>query len=235
MVCQPALEQHQGSVLILSGDTPLLRAESLEGLLSALAMNNAACVVGTATTSANAGLGRIVRDANGGFQRIVEHKDATAEQLEIQEINTGCYAFHTPRLLETLQRIQPDNSQAEYYLTDCPALLAADGHPVLAADKLDIREAMGVNTRRQLADVERVLQATWQQQLMDSGVSIVAPELTYIDLRAQIGPETVIHPFTTVLGSANIGAHCQLGPHSHVGPGANLPAETTIGAFEKIP
>ena len=91
MVCQPALEQHQGSVLILSGDTPLLRAESLEGLLSALAMNNAACVVGTATTSANAGLGRIVRDANGGFQRIVEHKDATAEQLEIQEINTGCY------------------------------------------------------------------------------------------------------------------------------------------------
>ena len=235
MVCQPALDEHQGAVLILAGDTPLLRAESLKGLLDALTVDNAACVVGTATTAANAGLGRILRNADGEFQRIVEHKDATPEQREIQEINTGCYAFQGPRLKEALERIQPDNSQAEYYLTDCPALLSADGHRVLAAEKLDIHEAMGVNTREQLADVERAMQTRWQRQLMDSGVSIVAPELTYIDLRATIGAETVIHPFTSVVGAVSIGEHCQLGPHSHIGPGAVVADGTTIGAFERVP
>lgn len=234
MVCGPALQNHVGPVLILAGDTPLLRASSLGGLLTDLVENDAACVVGTAITSANAGLGRIVRDANGEFQHIVEHNDATPQQLDIQEINTGCYAFQTPRLLEALERLRPDNNQAEYYLTDCPALLSADGHRVLAADRLDIREAMGVNTRCQLADVERALQHEWQRELMDSGVAIVAPDLTYIDLRAQIGAETVIHPFTTILGAAVIGAGCQIGPHSHVGPGAVLADGSILTAFERV-
>lgn len=233
MVCSPALQNHSGAVLILAGDTPLLRSSSLEGLLTDLTENDAACVVGTAITSANAGLGRIVRDSSGQFQQIVEHKDATPEQLGIQEINTGCYAFEGPRLLEALERLRPDNSQAEYYLTDCPALLSGDGHRVLAADRLDIREAMGVNTRSQLADVERVLQHEWQRELMDSGVSIIAPELTYIDLRARIGAETVIHPFTTIQGAACIGAECRIGPHSHVGPEARLADGSIVTAFER--
>ncbi|MBI1312990.1 DUF2064 domain-containing protein [bacterium] len=152
------LASHNGPVLVLAGDTPLLRSESLQELLDELTSNNAAAVVGTALTEANQGLGRIVRDADGQFVEIVEEKDATPEQKAIQEINTGCYAFDCRSLFEALAEVKPLNNQGEYYLTDCPAILRSQGRTVLAAAKLDIHEAMGVNTREQLADVEQVLQ-----------------------------------------------------------------------------
>ena len=152
------LTDHDGSVLVLAGDTPLLRAESLQALLDELTSNRAAAVVGSAITEANQGLGRIVRDPAGQFTRIVEEKDATDEQKAIQEINTGCYAFDSRSLFEALAEVKPLNNQGEYYLTDCPAILKEKGRTVVAAAKLDIHEAMGVNTRDQLADVEQVLQ-----------------------------------------------------------------------------
>ncbi|MHC4878403.1 MAG: NTP transferase domain-containing protein [Planctomycetota bacterium] len=153
------LTDHDGPVLVLAGDTPLLRAASLQDLLDELTSNNAAAVVGSAITEANHGLGRIVRDADGQFTQIVEEKDATEDQKAIQEINTGCYAFDCRSLFEALTEVKPLNNQGEYYLTDCPAILRGKGRTVLAAAKLDIHEAMGVNTRDQLADVERVLQS----------------------------------------------------------------------------
>ena len=154
-----ALADHDGPVLVLAGDTPLLRASSLVGLLNELQSRSAVAVIGTAITENNQGLGRVVRDANGGFERIVEEKDATAEQKLIREINTGCYAFDCKSLFEALKELQPLNSQGEYYLTDCPAILKAKGRTVAAAATFDIHEAMGVNTREQLAEVEAVLKA----------------------------------------------------------------------------
>ena len=156
-VCAEQLANHDGPVLVLAGDTPLLRGESLAELLAELRDQRAACVIGTAITENNFGLGRIVRSPSGDFLRIVEQKDATPEEAAIREINTGCYAFDSRLLLLALTQIRPNNSQGEYYLTDVPAILKAEGHHVIAAPKLTIEEALGVNTPEQLAEVETAL------------------------------------------------------------------------------
>ncbi len=157
MMCANQLANHDGPTLVLAGDTPLLRGESLASLLTELRKNRAACVVGSAITENNFGLGRVVRSPAGEFLRIVEQKDATPEEAAIREINTGCYAFENRLLFQSLTKIRPDNSQAEYYLTDCPAILKAEGHVVVAVPSLTIEEAMGVNTVEQLTEVEAVL------------------------------------------------------------------------------
>lgn len=156
---ESCLKGFAGPTLVLTGDTPLLRGESLAELLKTLADNNAACVVGTAQTESNAGLGRIVRDAEGQFVRIVEHKDANEAELAITEINTGCFAFKTDALFEALTELQPNNAQGEFYLTDCAEILKKRGEPVVASCSLTIEEAMGVNTQDQLAEVEQVMKS----------------------------------------------------------------------------
>ncbi len=158
MMCRDDLAKHDGPVLVLTGDTPLLRGSSLKTLLDAQAQHNAACVAGTAKTEQNEGLGRIVRDVDGNFLRITEHKDCTPDELKITEINTGCFAYDCKALFEALDKVRPDNNQGEYYLTDCAEILRKDGRTVLAANAFDITEAMGVNTQDQLAEVERVMQ-----------------------------------------------------------------------------
>lgn len=156
-MAEPLLKDHHGPVLVLAGDTPLLRSASLRDLLNELSSQSAVSVVGSAITENNTGLGRIVRDDAGRFLKIVEEKDASPSEKLIQEINTGCYAFDSQSLWSALSEVQPNNTQGEYYLTDCPAILKARGKVVTAAPKLDIHEAMGVNTREQLAEVEAVL------------------------------------------------------------------------------
>ncbi|MAG93527.1 MAG: glycosyl transferase family 2 [Planctomycetaceae bacterium] len=157
MVCGDQLADHDGPVLVVAGDTPLLSGQSLAELLKILRNQNAVCVIGTAVTDANEGLGRIVRSDDGRFECIVEQKDATPQQAAIREINTGCFAFDGRSLFSALARVRPENSQAEYYLTDCPEILKHDGRRVLASNSMDIAEAMGVNIQEQLADVETIL------------------------------------------------------------------------------
>ncbi|HLQ44060.1 MAG TPA: NTP transferase domain-containing protein [Planctomycetaceae bacterium] len=157
IMCANQLANHDGPTLVLAGDTPLLRGESLAGLLTELREHRAACVIGTAITENNFGLGRVVRSPSGEFLRIVEQKDTTPVEAAIREINTGCYAFDSRLFFQALAKIRPNNSQAEYYLTDCPAILKSEGHIVVAAPRLTIEEAMGVNTPQQLAEVEQVL------------------------------------------------------------------------------
>ncbi len=158
MMCADNLASHDGPVLVLSGDTPLIRSESLAGLLKEATNSQAACVVGTAVTEANKGLGRIVRDEAGKFVRIVEEKDANEKEAAIQEINTGCYAFDNNALFSALEKLKPDNNQAEYYLTDCAEILKNEGRTVVASQQFDILEAKGVNTQEQLAEIETILQ-----------------------------------------------------------------------------
>lgn len=153
------LGAHDGPVLVLNGDMPLIRSESLSRLLSEQQTRGAACVVGTATTEQNAGLGRIVRDAAGQFLRIVEERDASPEEAQIREINTGCFAFAGADLFAALQEIRPANQQAEYYLTDCAEILRRQGKTVVALPCFEIAESLGVNTPQQLAEVERAIQA----------------------------------------------------------------------------
>lgn len=234
MMCRDQLQTHAGPVLVLSGDTPLLRTASLQELLAVQTREQAACVIGTAVTEANQGLGRIVRDAQGAFERIVEEKDATDEQRAIREINTGCYAFDCQSLLAALDRLRPENRQSEYYLTDCPAIQKQQGLPVHAAAVFTITEAMGVNTRAQLADVQRVIQETHQHNLMLAGVSIVSPHQTYIEPLVEIGAETVVHPFTHIAGHVNIGNSCEIGPHACIRGPVTLADGTCVPPFSVI-
>lgn len=157
MTCRESLAEHEGPVLILNGDMPLVRAQSLAKLLAVQQEQKAACVVGTARTEANRGLGRIVRDGEGDFERIVEEADATPEEAAIEEINTGCFAFEGQKLWHALDQLTPNNRQGQFYLTDCAAILRESGHEVVASCTFEIVEAMGVNTPDQLASVEEAL------------------------------------------------------------------------------
>lgn len=231
MMAKEQLAAHRGPVLILAGDTPLLRRESLVSLLDLQRERNAACVIGTAVTRANQGLGRIVRDAHHHFVKIVEEKDASPEEKAITEINTGCYAFDAQLLSQYLDKIRPLNVQKEYYLTDCPRLMLDAGLTVAALNCFEPIESLGVNTREQLAEVARTIQQATHHRLMLHGVTIEHPESTVIDPAVEIDADTVIKPFTSITGKVSIGTNCVIGPHAVLeGPMTILPG-TKIGPF----
>ncbi|MFN8705647.1 MAG: NTP transferase domain-containing protein [Planctomyces sp.] len=234
MMCEPHLRGHQGSVLILAGDTPLLSGVSLKALLDVQEKEFAACVIGSASTQYNEGLGRIVRDLNGQFQRIVEQKDATPEERAITEINTGCYVFRTPELLASLTKIRPNNAQSEYYLTDCPGILMTEGFRVSASCSLTIEEAMGVNTRVQLAEVQRSIQAVILRDLMLSGVTVECPDQTVIQHGVQVGRDSVIRPFSLIERGARIGNGCTIGPWAWVRKEQAIPDGAVIAGHRDV-
>lgn len=234
MMCRENLAGHDGPVFVLTGDAPLMQSQSFAALLAEYRDQKAACVIGTAETEANFGLGRIVRSPAGEFLRIVEQRDATPEEAAITEINVGCYVFDCRLLFEALTELLPNNKQGEYYLTDCAAILKRKGHRVVAAKKLDIREALGVNTRVQMVEIHRTMQREWLDELLLAGVTIVEPAQTYIDLRARIGEDTVIHPFTAITGPAVIGRDCQIGPHVVVEGTARIPDGSVVEPFQHL-
>lgn len=153
-MCLPQLERHVGPVLIVTGDSPLVQPESLRRLLAEFAAQELACLLGTVQKPDPAGLGRIVRDAAGRFVGIVEQRDATPEQLQIQEVNLSCYVFSADDLRLALGRISADNAQRELYLTDCPGVLLRAGRPVDARAILQPVEALSINSPEELALVE---------------------------------------------------------------------------------
>ncbi len=153
-VCRPQLLDHDGAVLVLTGDSPLTQADSLRQLLDLYEAEHPACVLGTLEKDDPHGMGRIVRDAKGDFQAIVEHKDATPEQLAIKEVNMSTYVFDGRRLLPTLDQLQNNNSQGEFYITDCPGILKAAGEDVRALPVLKPCEALSINNLADLKAVE---------------------------------------------------------------------------------
>lgn len=233
MVCEEQLKSQTGQTLVLAGDTPLLSSDSLQKLVEEQATHTAACVIGSAVTENNFGLGRIVRDESGNFLKIVEQKDTTPEEADIQEINTGCYIFETQELLASLGKIDKSNSQGELYLTDCPAVLLSEGKSVAASACFTIEEAMGVNTRGHLAEVRAVLHQRGLERLMASGVGIVSPAQVDIDPRATIGRDTLIHPFTVIEGEVTIGENCEIGPHAVI-RGMDVGDGKSVGPFTNL-
>ncbi len=157
MMCREYLSAHDGPVVILAGDSPMIQARSIKELLAAYERDRPACILGTAHKANPAGLGRIVRDANGTFQGIVEEKDATEEQRKITEVNLSCYLFDAQKLLAALDQVRNDNKQQEYYLTDCPGILLAQGENVQALPILSDRETLSINNMEELAIVEAAL------------------------------------------------------------------------------
>ena len=257
-----ALPGFRGTVLILCGDTPLLRAETLKNLLAYHHDNRAAVTVLTATMDDPYGYGRVVRDPEGRVTRIVEQKDADPEEQEIREINSGIYCMDAGFLFAHIRGVGNDNAQGEYYLTDLLAIAVREGLTCLALETVDADEIMGVNDRVQLAEAARILRRRINRDHMLNGVTLIDPDTTYIDEGVTIGADTTIHPGCRIGGGTVIGAGCEidqgvsisgcrigadchikaasvledseLGDDVAVGPMAHLRPGTTLGNKVKI-
>lgn len=202
-----------GDLLVLYGDTPLLRAETLAGFVRFHEREQPACSVLTAILPDPTGYGRIVREPEtGAVLRIVEEKDASPVERTYREINTGIYCFALPMLLAVLEKLKPANAQGEYYLTDAVALIREAGGKVAALATGDPEEVQGVNSREQLAQVEAVVRREKNRTLMASGVSILDPASTFVDAEVEVGRDTVLLPFTWLEGRTRVGEECTVGP-----------------------
>ena len=210
---EPLLAGKRGTVVLLSGDVPLLRAETLQSLVRTHLEANAAATVVTAEVERPDGYGRIVRRA-GRIAAIVEHKDASPAERGIREINSGIYAFDLDPLFAALKAIGAANAQGEYYLPDLVKIYRERGLAVETLVVSDEREILGVNSRKELADVAAILRTTKNGELMAAGVTIVDPATAYIGPDVTIGPDTIIHPGVYLEGQTHVGSRCQI--HSGV-------------------
>jgi len=209
------------TVVVLSGDVPLVTAEAIRALADAHARGGTPSTMATMVLPEPGAYGRVVRDAAGHVQRVVEAKtegDATPEELEIREVNTGIYAFDGGRLSSALDRLTNDNAQSEYYLPDVLPLMGAVSAHVVDDPAL----TLGVNDRVDLARVREHAQRRIQDELGRAGVTIVQPASTSIDVTVRIGPDTTIEPGTVLKGDTTIGARCTIGPQTTI-------ADSTLG------
>lgn len=237
-------------VIILPGDTPLLTGETLAALVEHHRSNDSVCTVMTAVLDDPTGYGRIVRNRDGFVERIVEHRDCSAEELEINEVNAGMYCLRQSLLAPALRRITPNNAQGEYYLTDVVEVLRTTGYPVHGFTVADSTETNGVNDRSQLVAAELALRERINLAWMQSGVTILDPAGTPIDAAVSIGEDVIIHPGTELRGTAVIGDGATVGPatvvdsaaigqnakviQSHVGSGAIVGTDSHVGPFAVI-
>lgn len=203
-----ALRSFNGTVMILCGDTPLLRASTLVDLVEFHRSHKSSVTVLTAIMNDPYGYGRVIRDENGQVLRIVEQKDATPEERAVQEINSGIYCMESEFLFSNINSISSNNAQGEFYLTDLIAMANQQGATCLAKSADDADEIMGVNDRAQLSEAGRILRQRINRNLMFSGVSIIDPENTYIDYDVTIGADSTIYPNCRITGGTTIGGDC---------------------------
>jgi bifunctional UDP-N-acetylglucosamine pyrophosphorylase/glucosamine-1-phosphate N-acetyltransferase len=250
-----------GTVVLLSGDVPLLRPATLRRLVETHQAAAAAATVVTANVERPYGYGRIVR-TDGRIARIVEERDASPAERQLREINSGIYAFDLPPLFEALRGIASQNAQGEFYLTDLVAIYRRRKLPVETLIIDNPQEIRGINSRTELAEVSSIVRQTKNEELMAAGVTIVDPATTYIDPDVDIGPDTVIHPGVVIEGQTRIGAACEIQAHvrivdseiadqvsinsfcliigarvadgAQVGPFAHLRPDTEVGTKAKV-
>jgi len=250
------------TLLVVNGDVPLLRAETLQRLLATHRERGAAATLLTVVLEDPGAYGRVVRDETGGVREIVEAKDATGHVKGIREINAGLYVFEVPALLGVLGQLRPQNAQGEFYLTDVVGLLRAGGHPVAAVAAADPDEGLGVNSIAELSAATRTLRARRTEALMAAGVGVEDPHSTHIGLDVVVEADAVLRPYTFLEGrtvvragasvgpfvrlvDTEVGAgaqildhcvlrECTVGPGAAVGPFAHVRPDTRIGAKAKV-
>lgn len=211
---EACLANERGTVMVLCGDTPLLTGALLKKLCGAHRAAGAKATVLTAVPPDAAGYGRVVRAADGSVEKIVEHKDATEAERAIREVNAGIYCFDKDALFSALREVGCDNAQGEYYLPDVISILGGRGEKIWAVQADDYEETLGVNSRVQLAEAERVLRRRKNIELMENGVTLMDPATTFVDMDVTVGRDTVIYPFTWLEGATRVGEGCTLGPSS---------------------
>ncbi len=203
------LEDSGSLILLLSGDVPLIRAETMRKLINHHQATAAACTILGVRLENPTGYGRIIRNPQGAFEKIVEQKDATDEERQVREINSGIYCFESQDLFEALQRIEPKNQQGEYYLTDVCEILNSNGRKVEVFTHTDAREVSGVNTRAELAEFENLVRRNAIRRLMiENGVTFIDPAHAYVSPEAEIGRDTIIYPNVMIEGKTVIGENC---------------------------
>jgi len=236
LCAEPQLSGFTGTLLLLCGDVPLLRRQTLERLLTYHESQGAAVTVLTTELNDPHGYGRIVRDGEEVL-RIVEEKDASLKEKALREINTGIYAFEAPFVFEVLRTVGRDNAQGEYYLTDVVAAARSAGRKVCALPAADPDEAMGINDRIQLAAASASMRRRINEELMRSGVTLVDPETAYIEPWIEVGTDTLIHPGAHLRGATRIGSGCTIEPgvtvsDCTIGKGVHLKAGSVLEGSE---
>lgn len=212
----PQLKDFTGCILVLCGDTPLIRAETLAELIERHHVLNSAATVLTTELEDPTGYGRLIRNEQGQPLKIVEQKDATVEESLVHEVNTGIYCFEAAGLFAALEQVSSTNAQGEYYLTDIIDVYAQSGLPVNAVLLKDPLEVSGINDRVQLAEAEKHLRRRLLEEMMRSGVTIIDPASTFVSRQARAGRDTVLYPGTILEGETIIGRDCVIGPASRL-------------------
>jgi bifunctional UDP-N-acetylglucosamine pyrophosphorylase/glucosamine-1-phosphate N-acetyltransferase len=215
MTALPYIKEKKGHVLVVCGDTPLIQPETFKKLWDYHLKEEANCTILSTLLPDPAGYGRIVKEGDRVI-KIVEQKDASPEELALNEINSGTYIFDLENLREAISELTPNNAQGEYYLTDVISIFVNRGLKVNALIAEDYREIMGINSRSQLAQAERILRERKIARLMDEGVTIIDPASTFIEQDVTIGRDTVIEPFTFLRGKTVIGSECIIGPEADI-------------------
>lgn len=221
------LKDKEGTTLVVCGDTPLLRAETINALIDYHVKENASVTVLTANADNPTGYGRIIRSENGFVEKIVEQKDASEEEQLVTEINAGTYCFDNQSLFQALEKVSNNNAQGEYYLPDVLEILKNEGKTVTAYQTVDFSETLGVNDRVALAEAEKILRIRINEKHMRNGVTIIDPEQTYIGTEVEIGRDTIIYPGTMIQGNTVIGLNSIIGPNSEI-VNCKVGNETTI-------
>ncbi len=206
----------EGTTLVVCGDTPLIRPETLQSLYEFHQQHNAKATILTAVADNPFGYGRIIRNALGQVEQIVEQKDASEEQKFVKEINTGTYCFDNKALFEALKQVKNDNAQGEFYLPDVIEILKQQGEIVTAYATDDFDEILGVNDRVALSQAEEIMRSRINEKHMRNGVTIINPLNTHISIEAVIGRDTIIKPGVVIEGNTIIGEDCIIGPNTQI-------------------
>ncbi len=234
LAAAPALAAFDGDVLVLFGDSPLVRASTLLDLLETHRAAGQACTMAPARLDDPTGYGRVVRTAAGGFDRVVEEKDADDAVKGIREVHCGLAVFRARELFTALRSVKTENAQHEYYLTDAYRLVREAGPEVALRPLADAEEALGFNTPIDLLECRRRMRRRILARHQAAGVEIEDPDSVYIDHEVTIGPRTRILPFTVIRAGVTIGAGCEVGPFSHLRAGAVLDEGAEVGNFVEV-
>ena len=233
LIGRDALSHLDGYLMILYGDSPLLQTSTLQHLIEQETAGSAAGVLMSAIMPDPTGYGRVIRDSRGNVLDVVEQKAGTPEQLAIQEANMGIYCFRADLFWKHVGEIEPNNPAREYYLTDMPAILTRAGHTVEAMQIPDPGEALGINDRAQLAEVDAIFRERTRRKLMAAGVTLIKPETITVDAGVQIGMDSIIEPFAQILGSTTLGENCRVGACSII-QNSQLGDDVEIDAFTMV-
>jgi bifunctional UDP-N-acetylglucosamine pyrophosphorylase/glucosamine-1-phosphate N-acetyltransferase len=235
LVCKEALAGFAGRVLVIAGDMPLVRQETLQNLLAASVASGDAVTLATCQLDDPTGYGRIVRGPDGKLTSIIEDHDCTPEQRAIREVNVSYYCFDGERVFGLLEQVKPTLPKGEYYITDTITLALAQGAGAGAVLAVPPEDAMGVNSRADLAVINRLMQGRIQAHWMANRVTIVDPQTTWIESGATLGAETTIAPFSFVGTCAEVGENCRIGPFGYVGAQERVAAGAVVrGALPAV-